>query len=76
VTAETIVVHTQPCRVCKRSGVIEVDAVGYARWKGGAYVQDAFPTLDADQRELLMTGTHAPCWEQMWGPVNYDEEDE
>jgi hypothetical protein len=29
---------------------------GIEAWDNGAYVQDAFPTLNADQREFLMTG--------------------
>jgi hypothetical protein len=46
-----------------------VDALGYIRWSEmGENIQDALPELDADQRELLMTGTHAHCWEKMWGP--------
>jgi hypothetical protein len=28
--------------------------------------------LDADQRELLISGTHAHCWATLWGPE--DEE--
>jgi hypothetical protein len=29
---------------------------GIEAWDGGAYVQDAFPTLNAGEREFLMTG--------------------
>jgi hypothetical protein len=29
---------------------------GIEKWDAGAYVQDAFPTLNAGQREFLMTG--------------------
>jgi hypothetical protein len=31
------------------------------------FVQDAFPDLDAGQRELLMTGTHDECFEAAFG---------
>lgn len=62
-----ITVTTQACPVCRRRGEVQVDEDGFARWKGGAYVQDAFPKLDADQRELLLTGTHAHCWHIMFG---------
>jgi hypothetical protein len=45
----------------------DVDALGYLRWSElGEHIQDALPELDADQRELLMTGTHAHCWQTMW----------
>jgi hypothetical protein len=32
---------------------------GIEKWDAGAYVQDAFPTLNAVQREFLMTGISA-----------------
>jgi hypothetical protein len=46
-----------------------VDALGYIRWSElGENIQDALPQLDTEQRELLISGTHAHCWEKMWGP--------
>ena len=61
-------VVTRNCVVCGRNGMLEdVDALGYLRWSElGVNVQDALPELDADQRELLVTGTHAHCWQTMW----------
>jgi hypothetical protein len=32
----------------------------FARWKGGGYVQNAFPYLSADHRELLLNGIVEP----------------
>ena len=65
----TMRVTTNPCPVCKaRSVVFDVDAEGYVGWSElGVNIQDALPGLDADQRELLITGTHAHCWERMFG---------
>jgi hypothetical protein len=60
-------VQTPKCVVCGEHGRLEVDAVGLQRFWAGAYVQDAFPDLDADQRELLITGTHAHCFETFYG---------
>jgi hypothetical protein len=61
-------VVTRNCVVCGRNGMLEdVDALGYLRWSElGEHIQDALPELDADQRELLITGTHAHCWQTMW----------
>jgi hypothetical protein len=58
-----------PCPVCGQRGTLHgVDALGYVRWSElGEPVQTALPGLDADQRELLMTGTHAHCWETLFG---------
>ena len=68
-----MIVTTQLCRMCgNRSTLHDVDALGYIRWSElGEMIQDALPDLDADQRELLISGTHAHCWEKMW--AGHDE---
>jgi hypothetical protein len=33
----------------------------------GALIQDAFPELNADQREFLMSGATPEKWEEMFG---------
>ena len=71
----TAIVNTLPCPVCKHVGAIEVRLDGFRAWMEGALIQDAFPELDQSQRELLMTGTHAHCWEQMWEGFDDEEED-
>ena len=64
-----MIVTTRKCRMCGNQSVLhDVDALGWLRWKElGVNIQDAFPEFDADQRELLVSGTHAHCWEKMWG---------
>ena len=39
----------------------------HARWTNGEMIQAAFPQLDADQREFLMTGITPEKWEAMFG---------
>jgi hypothetical protein len=64
----TIEVECNPCRICKRSGLLQdVDVEGYLAWQAGTPIQEALPMLDADQRELLVTGTHPHCWLRLWG---------
>ena len=61
-------VECPPCRICKRRGLLQdVPVDGYFNWEAGMNIQDALPELDEDQRELLMTGTHAHCWLRLWG---------
>lgn len=62
-------VITPNCNVCGHRGEVDgVDALGFIRWSElGEPIQTALPELDADQRELLVTGTHAHCWERMFG---------
>ena len=62
-------VVTPECRVCREKGMLEgVDALGFIRWSElGEPIQTALPDLDDDQRELLISGTHAHCWERLFG---------
>ena len=54
------------CPICKRTKLITVPAAGYYAWKGGALIQNALPLLSSDERESLITGTCATCWDEMW----------
>lgn len=40
---------------------------GYDAWKNGAYIQDAMPTLNADQREFIKTGITPQKWAEIYG---------
>lgn len=59
-------VTTAPCMVCGKQSTVEVDYVGYHQWLAGELIQRALPTLSADDRELLITGTCSPCFEAMF----------
>lgn len=63
-------VTTQPCMLCGKTSVVEVDPDRYARWLGGTFIQDVWPEWTPEQRELLITGTHPECWD-----ANFDDED-
>lgn len=54
------------CMVCHEARDIEVDDAAYKRYQDGAYVQDAFKHLDANQREEIITGTHGPCFDSLF----------
>lgn len=55
------------CPMCKQTDDFEVPVAGINAYAAGAKIQDAFPTLNADRREQLMSGTCAPCWDKMFG---------
>lgn len=64
-----IAVKCPPCIVCSKHSTVEVQEDDFYRWQGswdkpGVLIQDAFPYLDDDQREMLMTGTHPQCWDE------------
>jgi hypothetical protein len=58
---------TPPCMMCGDRTVVALDRVSIERWRGGELVQNVFPDLDADARELLISGTHPACWAEMFG---------
>lgn len=66
-------VQTPRCVHCGNHGMLEhVDFERFKRWMDGEYIQDALPMLTPDERELLISGTHAHCWVAMWGEP-YDD---
>ena len=54
--SSTIVVDTV-CRMCQTSTPLEVSSKGVEAWQSGTLIQNALPELNADQRELLISGT-------------------
>ncbi len=64
----TATVVTNPCPVCGERSTVEVPLDGYIRWQGeGALIQDAFPDFTPDEREVLITGYHPACWDDIFG---------
>lgn len=55
------------CIVTGKRWTLSVDSAQYFAFMQGAHAQDAFPTLTADQRELLISGTTAEGWDQLFG---------
>ena len=61
------------CTVCGNQSVVLVHRVDYDRYVwDGAFVQDAFPYLSVDQSDLIITGTHPECWDQLFGSDEFD----
>jgi len=66
--------YTNSCFHCGTENIITIDKDDYVSWKvKGSFVQNVFPWLTMDQRELLVSGTHPHCWEEMFPEL--DEED-
>ena len=62
------------CPICHCDTYLQVDAKEYARWQAGELIQVAMPDLDADEREMLISGICPTCWEDMFGDEDEDEE--
>lgn len=65
---ETVTVLTPPCPVCDETHELVVPALSFQAWMDGGTVQDAFPQLTPAQRELLITGTDAACFAELFPP--------
>ena len=61
-----ITVTTPVCVCCALSSELIVDADAYKNYENGQPVQNAFPFLTSEVRELLISGTHDACWNQMF----------
>lgn len=55
------------CSVCGVTHEIEVRAEDFRRWKRTDNIQDVFPYLSADDRELLISGICGSCFDDMFG---------
>ena len=63
-----------PCRLCNEVTDLTVNVEGFVAWQGGKLIQEALPELDADQRELLISGTCPTCWEKMFPSEEEEQE--
>lgn len=70
----TMLVKTT-CPICHCDTYIQVDAEEYACWQAGELIQVAMPYLDADEREMLISGICPNCWDDTFGDEDEDEED-
>jgi len=50
----------------------DVKMIDLAAYEDGALIQDAFPYLDSEQRELMLTGIN----DLMWGDMFPNDEEE
>ena len=59
------------CRHCRESYIVPISEQEYLNWiKKGAFIQDEFPELDSNERELLISQTCGNCWNKIF---NIDE---
>lgn len=59
------------CRHCRESYIVPISEQEYLNWiKKGTFVQDEFPKLDSNERELLISQTCGNCWNKIF---NTDE---
>jgi hypothetical protein len=58
------------CNWCKQAVRFNASKAGLAAWRNGMVIQEALPRLDADYREMLISGTCPECWNKMTGEID------
>lgn len=54
------------CKFCGKTYFIPVFKEEYEAWQKGAHVQDAFPDMSIDNRELLISGMCGKCFDELF----------
>lgn len=54
------------CLDCRKTYDIKVFAEDITKYKNGVFVQDAFPYLSDDEREILVSKTCGTCFDKMF----------
>jgi len=59
--------HRNECFHCHKKNVILLNNEDFALWhESKKYVQDVFTWLQPHQRELITSGIHSECWNEMF----------
>jgi len=58
---------TKQCPVCGHLSHLKIDKEKYNRWTDGELIQVVWPDSTPDWRELLKTGIHSKCWDELFG---------
>lgn len=59
------------CPMCGEKHEVWVNQLDYSRWeRNGVLIQDAFPYLTADEREIIKTGICGRCWDELFGDLD------
>ena len=64
------------CPFCGKENFLTLSAKDFNAWQEGELVQNAFPYLDANERELLVSGICSECWEKTFGEDDEDDSPE
>lgn len=62
---------TTPCIHCGLRSVIALTDAEFAA-VGTTYIQDALPDRSVGERELIKSGIHGSCWDEMFADTEED----
>jgi hypothetical protein len=70
-----VVARCESCVGCGMSSLVLVKPDELARYRDGMHVQFVWPQASDDWRELLITGIHVKCWNEIVAAAERREED-
>jgi hypothetical protein len=62
------------CPICASMKIVSVCDADYARWQRGTKIQEAFPYLDEDDLERVLTGICPLCWDSLFDLDGQEDE--
>jgi len=68
----SVIFTTPSCIVCAQTSVITLEKKELERILEGEHIQNVLSHRTADERELIITGTHSECWDSFMS--NEDDE--
>jgi hypothetical protein len=54
------------CSMCGKEVKVEVNKEDLKKYQEGIHIQDAFPYLTADEREVFISGICGECFDRMF----------
>lgn len=64
------------CPMCQTVNTVEVNNEDYVKWENGTVCQVAFPYLNANEREILISGICPTCWDKMFNSETSEEDED
>lgn len=57
------------CLICGKTEGVIVNSQDYFNWNHGMHIQNAFPYLTANQREILISGFCGQCFDETFAGI-------
>lgn len=54
------------CRICYNKTLFTLESEGLLRWKNGEKIQNIFPMISPNNRELLISQTCGECFDKLF----------
>ncbi len=73
---ESLYEISRKCPYCKEKSFFVFDKEEYERlFIKNEFIHVVFPNLTAEEREVMISGTHPLCWKEMFEDIEEEEEE-